>query len=657
MIFGIDRTVAEGLGDELAAVVARVPVIVARPDAVGLLAAAGAQPFVVARVGPAIAVECPHRGGAHINGAEWTLAERGGELFISTAGPRAHQVQRGRAWPARHADRRTVRLRARRPAGHHPRLSQDRVGEDSMAPHRITVGDIISEHRRSYPGRLALADGEHHLTWAELDERVNRLANALRGVGVGPGDRILWLGQNSFRVYELLGAAAKIGAMVCPGYWRWAPPEMTFAIEDFSPKVVIWQEEEIGSTVRAARAACQVVSGSESPLWLRHDSEPRHGYEAFLASGESADPGLDIDPDSALLVIYTAAISGRPCGSMLSHTNLIAMGTSVAWLGDIDDKTVFLNSGPMFHIGNFQFYGIPVLIQGGTNVVTRRVVASEVLDILAAEKCTRAYLMPGHHHPAGRADAGARRRTAAPARPPSPLRCGRAWWRRTTAATAAKAAAWATATGRPKSPASACSAGTAAEVRATPAVPRRSPRSGSSTPSGRECLAGEAGEICVRGDTVHLGYWNRPEINSRALPRRLVAHHRPRPARARRHDHLPRHDDPDDQVRGGEHLPRRGGELPGSPPGGEGGRGDRHPERALPAGRQGGRRAERTVPATAADLIEHCRRHIASYKKPKTVEFLDALPRLAAYAKDYAALDEKFGGGGYPGGDNLGGGH
>ncbi len=93
MIFGLDRTVAEGLGDELTAVVARVPVIVARPDAAGLLAEAGARPFVVTRVGPAIAVECPHRGGAHVNGAEWTLTERGGELFISTAGPRAHQVR------------------------------------------------------------------------------------------------------------------------------------------------------------------------------------------------------------------------------------------------------------------------------------------------------------------------------------------------------------------------------------------------------------------------------------------------------------------------------------------------------------------------------------------------------------------------------------
>jgi hypothetical protein len=92
MIFGINRAVAEGLGEELAGVVARVPVIVARPDAAGLLAQAGAQPFLLTRIGPAIAVECPHRSGAHLNGAEWNLTEHGGELFIGTAGPRAHQV-------------------------------------------------------------------------------------------------------------------------------------------------------------------------------------------------------------------------------------------------------------------------------------------------------------------------------------------------------------------------------------------------------------------------------------------------------------------------------------------------------------------------------------------------------------------------------------
>jgi len=59
---------------------------------------------------------------------------------------------------------------------------------------------------------------------------------------------------------------------------------------------------------------------------------------------------------------------------------------------------------------------------------------------------------------------------------------------------------------------------------------------------------------------------------------------------------------------------------------------------------------------TAAELVAHCRSRIASYKKPKTVEFVDALPRTAGHAKDYAALDERFGGGGYPGGATLGAG-
>jgi hypothetical protein len=92
-IFGINRVVAEGLGDDLAEVVARVPVIFARPDSAAAVAEAGGQPYVVARVGPALAVECPRRSGAHVNNAEWTLAERDGELLVSTAGPRAARLR------------------------------------------------------------------------------------------------------------------------------------------------------------------------------------------------------------------------------------------------------------------------------------------------------------------------------------------------------------------------------------------------------------------------------------------------------------------------------------------------------------------------------------------------------------------------------------
>ena len=105
-----------------------------------------------------------------------------------------------------------------------------------------------------------------------------------------------------------------------------------------------------------------------SALWIQHDAEGPDSYEAFLGSADVSDPDLDIDADSAVLVIYTAAMSGRQCGSMLSQNNLISQGLSVAWLGDIDDATSFLNSGPMFHIGNYQFWGLPTLLLGGNQI-------------------------------------------------------------------------------------------------------------------------------------------------------------------------------------------------------------------------------------------------------------------------------------------------
>ena len=85
-------------------------------------------------------------------------------------------------------------------------------------------------------------------------------------------------------------------------------------------------------------------------------------------------------------MIYTAAISGNQSGSMLSQTNLLATGVVSAWAGDIGSETVFLNSGPMFHIGNFQFFGIPTFVHGGTNVVIPRVTDTEVLATLADEQ-------------------------------------------------------------------------------------------------------------------------------------------------------------------------------------------------------------------------------------------------------------------------------
>ncbi|MDT3441920.1 AMP-binding protein [Pseudofrankia sp. BMG5.37] len=519
-----------------------------------------------------------------------------------------------------------------------------------MPVYRQTFGDVLRDHARAYPDRLALVDGEARLTWPELNTRVNRLADALRATGTGEGDRILWLGQNSARVYELLAAAAKIGAMVCPGYWRWSVDETAFAIEDFSPTVVVWQEAEIGETVRAARAQ---VGDRHKALWLQHDADGPDTYEAFLAGGADLDPETEVSPDTPLLVIYTAAVSGRQCGSLLSHTNLIGMGMTTAWAGDIGAETVFLNSGPMFHIGNFQYFGISTFLFGGTNVVLTRVTASEVLRLLADERCTHAYLMP-----ATIAEVVALQSTEQ--RDLSPLRATFAapLWNGVVESDQSRFARMGGGLGQGYGQTELAGMnvlrcygnGGANAGRPSPLLQVRL-----LDPEGREVPAGEVGEICARGDLVNLGYWNRPEENDR------------RWAHGWWHTRDAGRREADGSITFVGTLTRMiksGAEniFPAEV------------ERALEAHPSVREAAVIGIPnerwlqdvkavvaladgatVDAAELIEHCRTLIATYKKPKTIEFVDALPRVGG-SVDYDALDERFGGGGYPGGSHLGAG-
>ena len=108
--------------------------------------------------------------------------------------------------------------------------------------------------------------GEERLTWSALQTEVRQLAGALHGAGVGPGDRVLWMGQNCHRVLQALAACAHIGAVFCPVNWRQSSAELAFVLDDADPKLVFWQEEEVGEAIGSARDAA-----STSARWIQHD--------------------------------------------------------------------------------------------------------------------------------------------------------------------------------------------------------------------------------------------------------------------------------------------------------------------------------------------------------------------------------------------------
>ena len=247
------------------------------------------------------------------------------------------------------------------------------------AVHRFTLGDVLGEHRRGRPRDIAVVDGGLRLTYLEFDERVNRLANALAADGVGAGDRVLWLGQNSFRVLELLLAAARLGAICCPANWRQSADELAYVLTDLTPKVVVWEESE---AVEKARGQVSVDA-----RWVASGEE----YESYLTGGAPDEPAAEVAADAPVLALYTAAFDGRPAAALLSHSALIAHSMALLHMRQMENGFTFLNCGPLFHVGTMMFCLATFQI-GGTNVFTPAYEPVEVCRLIEAEKCTQAFL-------------------------------------------------------------------------------------------------------------------------------------------------------------------------------------------------------------------------------------------------------------------------
>jgi long-chain acyl-CoA synthetase len=502
--------------------------------------------------------------------------------------------------------------------------------------HQVTLADVLRDHARNRPGSPAAVCGHYRLDFTALDGRVNQLAHALSAAGVGQGDRLLWLGQNCHRLLEGLLAAAKIGAVFCPANWRQRAEEFAFVVTDSDPSVVFWQEAEIGDTLRQVRTD----TGSKA-LWLQHDGEGEGSYEGFIASAPTTDPAVTVDESTSVLMMYTAAFTGTPNGALLSHRALVIQGSFMALIQGVGADYVYLNCGPLFHVATFMTT-LATFLSGGTNVFTPRVDAEELCRLIDGEGCTGGFIMAptmdqiielnadGRYNlKTLRGFAGKRQWTAMITVDQSP------WGRKPAGYGQTEVMGMATL--------NALEPSIGSSGRAAPFV-----RLAMLSPDGEELAAGETGEIGVRGPTVMNGYFNRPELN--AVRQAGGWHHTNDLGRIEADGSLT-------FVGPKTRLIKSAAEniYPTEVEGCL----RNHPAVAdaavigVPDPKWGQNVTAIVVlaegsSATADDIIDHCRERIASYKKPKTVEFVDALPRQG-FAVDYDALDERFGGGGYPG--------
>ena len=246
----------------------------------------------------------------------------------------------------------------------------------------LRVADVLRVHAELRPETVAVRQNDRALTFQTLDERSNRLAQALLESGVRAGSRVAYLDRSAPEIVEVLFAASKIGAVPVPLNWRLAPLEMAGVLADSRAVLLI-----VGGAY--VTVADEVVARlAHPPTVIRIPDD----YEPWLAAFDADDPGGRGESADVALQLYTSGTTGAPKGVLITHRNLAACAeTSPHW--QFDSATISLTPLPMFHIGGigWTFLG---LWNGATTILVREFVPDEILDLLERERVTNAIFVP-----------------------------------------------------------------------------------------------------------------------------------------------------------------------------------------------------------------------------------------------------------------------
>ncbi len=240
------------------------------------------------------------------------------------------------------------------------------------------------------PEGIATIFGDRARTFAEQVDRVARLAGALRGLGVEPGDRVAYLGLNSDRFVEYYLAVPWADAVLNPVNIRWSPTEIAYSLTDSQTRMLLVDD----AFIPLLPAIRERYAGLETVIHVGDAGPPPGmlGYEELVAAGPAVED-VRRGGDALAGLFYTGGTTGFPRGVMLSHTNLLTSGLGSVATGAFGSWERFLYAVPLFHLaGMGAFMGVS--FTGGTHVIVPMFDPVAVLAAIERHRVTDILLIP-----------------------------------------------------------------------------------------------------------------------------------------------------------------------------------------------------------------------------------------------------------------------
>jgi acyl-CoA synthetase (AMP-forming)/AMP-acid ligase II len=254
----------------------------------------------------------------------------------------------------------------------------------------MPIGDFIAKTAVRFPNHIVVVDQQKRLTAKELLERVNRLANALLDLGLKKGDRVAVLLNNCRQSIECFYGIARAGLVFVPLNTRYSAQENLYMLNDSEARAILMGQESIEvirSILSEASALSYVICVTgRSP-------EPTRSYEELLAKASPQEPSVEISDEDPYSIRYTAGTTGRPKGVIHSHRNNIVMLYNVLMDGfPIQEGDAIALTAPVTHASGTQI--LPHIVRGAKVIVLPGFDVRSLLETIQRERITTLYLVP-----------------------------------------------------------------------------------------------------------------------------------------------------------------------------------------------------------------------------------------------------------------------
>ncbi|MFC1534791.1 long-chain-fatty-acid--CoA ligase [Thermodesulfobacteriota bacterium] len=253
----------------------------------------------------------------------------------------------------------------------------------------MLVGDILRRNARIYRKKVALIDGDKSFDYEEVNRRTNQLANALRLLGLKKQDRVAVMANNCHQLAEVCFAVAKAGFVVVPVNTRLSAEEVRYIINHSDSIALIYQADfkEIIEKIEGS------IPNVNYLISIGGAVNETHRYEPLIMSASDNEPEEEISPDELSMIMYTSGATGIPKGVLITHHNIMANNNTMTHELRIVPEDINLLVMPIYHIGGFwplmtHFY------RGSTTILLPHFDVDRLLEIIEKEKVTFLNLVP-----------------------------------------------------------------------------------------------------------------------------------------------------------------------------------------------------------------------------------------------------------------------